>query len=166
MIEDLDRPVIAAVNGFALGGGTEIGPCLRFYLRFRECEVWSSRSDPRILPGFGGTQRLSRLIGKGKAKELIMTGKIIGAQEAYQLGIVNQVLPSGFSDGGDEKIGCSDRSQWSHWTEIGQDGGRCGFQYGLGRSLFLGILCLQPRFHHRGSEGRNDGFPREAKAEF
>jgi enoyl-CoA hydratase len=93
MIEDLDRPVIAAVNGFALGGGTELALACDFIYASENAKFGQPEVTLGILPGFGGTQRLSRLIGKGKAKELILTGKIIGAQEAFQLGIVNRVIP-------------------------------------------------------------------------
>jgi enoyl-CoA hydratase len=93
MIEDLDRPVIAAVNGFALGGGTELALACDFIYASENARFGQPEVTLGVLPGFGGTQRLSRLIGKAKAKELIMTGRIIGAQEAFQLGIVNRVLP-------------------------------------------------------------------------
>jgi enoyl-CoA hydratase len=93
MIEDLDRPVIAAVNGFALGGGTELALACDFIYASENARFGQPEVTLGVLPGFGGTQRLSRLIGKARAKELIMTGKIIGAQEAFQLGIVNRVLP-------------------------------------------------------------------------
>ncbi len=90
---DLWKPLIAAINGVALGGGLEIvlGCDIRIaaeHARFGVPEVTLG-----IFPGFGGTQRLSRLIGKGKAKELIMTGKMISAQEAYEMGIVNRIFP-------------------------------------------------------------------------
>jgi enoyl-CoA hydratase len=93
MIEDLDRPVIAAVNGFALGGGTEMALACDFIYASENAKFGQPEVTLGIFPGFGGTQRLPRLIGKGKAKELIMTGKIISAQEAFELGIVNRVFP-------------------------------------------------------------------------
>jgi enoyl-CoA hydratase len=93
MIQDLDRPVIAAVNGFALGGGTEIALACDFIYASENAKFGLPEVTLGIFPGFGGTQRLPRLIGKGKAKELIFTGKMISAQEAYQLGIVNRVFP-------------------------------------------------------------------------
>lgn len=93
MIEDLDRPVIAAVNGFALGGGTELALACDFIYASENAKFGQPEVTLGIFPGFGGTQRLPRLIGKGKAKELIMTGKIISAQEAFGLGIVNRVFP-------------------------------------------------------------------------
>jgi enoyl-CoA hydratase len=93
MIEDLDRPVLAAVNGFALGGGTELALACDFIYASENAVFGQPEVTLGIFPGFGGTQRLPRLIGKGKAKELIMTGKRISAQEAFQLGIVNRVFP-------------------------------------------------------------------------
>jgi enoyl-CoA hydratase len=93
MIQDLDRPVIAAVNGFALGGGTEIALACDFIYASENAKFGFPEVTLGIFPGFGGTQRLPRLIGKGKVKELILTGKMITAQEAFQMGIVNRVFP-------------------------------------------------------------------------
>ena len=93
MIQDLDRPVIAAVNGYALGGGTEIAVACDFIYAYENARFGLPEVTLGIFPGFGGTQRLPRLIGKGRAKELILTGKMITAQEAFQMGIVNRVFP-------------------------------------------------------------------------
>jgi len=93
MIQDLDRPVIAAVNGYALGGGTEIAIACDFIYASENARFGLPEVTLGIFPGFGGTQRLPRLIGKGNAKELILTGKMITAQEAFQMGIVNRVFP-------------------------------------------------------------------------
>ncbi len=95
MIQDLDRPVIAAVNGFALGGGTEIAIACDFIYASENARFGQPEVTLGIFPGFGGTQRLPRLIGKGRAKELILTGKMITAQEAFQMGIVNKIFPQG-----------------------------------------------------------------------
>jgi len=92
MIEDLDRPVLAAVNGFALGGGTELALACDFIYASENAKFGLPEVTLGIFPGFGGTQRLPRLIGKGKAKELIMTGKMISSQEAFALGIANRVF--------------------------------------------------------------------------
>ena len=93
MIQDLDRPVIAAVNGFALGGGTEIALACDFIYASENARFGFPEVTLGVFPGFGGTQRLPRLIGKGKVKELILSGKMITAQEAFQMGIVNRVVP-------------------------------------------------------------------------
>ncbi len=93
MFQELDRPVLAAVNGFALGGGTEIALACDFIYASENARFGLPEVTLGIFPGFGGTQRLPRLIGKGKAKELILTGKMISAEEAFQMGIVNRVFP-------------------------------------------------------------------------
>jgi enoyl-CoA hydratase len=93
MIQDLEQPVIAAVNGFALGGGTEIALACDFIYASENARLGLPEVTLGVFPGFGGTQRLPRLIGKGRAKELILTGKMITAQEAFQMGIVNKVFP-------------------------------------------------------------------------
>jgi len=93
MIQDLDRPVIAAVNGYALGGGMEIALACDFIYASENARFGVPEVTLGVFPGFGGTQRLPRLIGKGRAKELILTGKMITAQEAFQMGIVNRIFP-------------------------------------------------------------------------
>ena len=93
MIENLGKPVIAAVNGFALGGGLEIALACDFIYASEKAKLGIPEVTLGIFPGFGGTQRLPRLIGKGRAKELIFTGRMIDAHEAYGLGIVNKVFP-------------------------------------------------------------------------
>ncbi len=93
IIQDLDQPVIAAVNGFALGGGTEIALACDFIYASENARFGLPEVTLGIFPGFGGTQRLPRLIGKGRAKELVLTGKMVSAQEAFQMGIVNRVFP-------------------------------------------------------------------------
>jgi enoyl-CoA hydratase len=92
MFQDLDRPVIAAVNGYALGGGAEIALACDFIFASENARFGLPEVTLGIFPGFGGTQRLPRLIGKGRAKELILTGKMITAQEAFQMGIVNKIF--------------------------------------------------------------------------
>ena len=93
MIQDLDQPVIAAVNGFALGGGAEIALACDFIHASENARFGLPEVTLGIFPGFGGTQRLPRLIGKGRAKELILTGKMISVQEAFQMGMVNRIFP-------------------------------------------------------------------------
>jgi len=90
-IEYLNKPVIAAVNGVALGGGTELALACDIRIAASNASLGLTETRLAIIPGAGGTQRLPRLVGRGKAKELIFTGRRINAQEALQIGLVNQV---------------------------------------------------------------------------
>jgi enoyl-CoA hydratase len=93
LIENFPKPVIAAVNGFALGGGTEMALSCHVRIASENAKMGQPEVKLGLIPGFGGTQRLSRLVGKGQAMELILTGKIIGAREALEIGLVNRVVP-------------------------------------------------------------------------
>ena len=88
-IERLDKPVIAAVNGFALGGGCELSMVCDMRIASSNAKMGQPEVTIGIPPGWGGTQRLVKLVGPAKAKELIFTGKMISAQEAYEIGLVN-----------------------------------------------------------------------------
>ena len=90
-IELLNKPVIAAVNGIALGGGTELALACDIRIASANASMGLTETRLAIIPGAGGTQRLPRLIGKGKAKELIFTGRRVDAQEALQIGLVNSI---------------------------------------------------------------------------
>ena len=92
-IENLPQPVIAAVNGFALGGGCELACACDIRYASENAKFGQPEVGLGITPGFGGTQRLTRVVGRGHAKELIYTANIIDAQEALRIGLVNQVVP-------------------------------------------------------------------------
>ncbi len=94
-IERLGKPVIAAINGFALGGGCELAMACHLRIASDSAKLGQPEIALGIMPGFGGTQRLVRLCGRGAAMELCLLGKPIKAERALQLGIVNQVLPAG-----------------------------------------------------------------------
>ena len=90
-IEQFPKPVIAAINGFALGGGCELALACHLRLASSQALIGLPEVGLGLIPGYGGTQRLARLVGKGLALELILTGDPIGAQRAFQMGLVNQV---------------------------------------------------------------------------
>jgi enoyl-CoA hydratase len=92
-IEDLGKPVIAAINGFALGGGLEIALACHFRYASENAKMGLPEVGLGIIPGYGGTQRLPRIVGLGIALELITTGRMIDAAEALRIGLVNAVLP-------------------------------------------------------------------------
>lgn len=92
MVEKLEKPVIAAVNGFCLGGGNEIAMGCDIIIASDKAKFGQTEINIGIIPGGGGTQRLPRLIGACRAKELIFTGDIIRAEDAYRLGLVNRVV--------------------------------------------------------------------------
>ena len=91
-IENCPKPVIAAVNGFALGGGCELAMACHFRVASANAKFGQPEVNLGLIPGYGGTQRLTQLIGKGKAMELMMTADMIGADEAKALGLVNHVF--------------------------------------------------------------------------
>jgi len=92
-IENLPQPVIAVINGFALGGGCEIAMACDVRLASEKAKLGQPEVNLGIIPGYGGTQRLARLVGAGKAKQLIFTGDFISADEARRIGLVDEVYP-------------------------------------------------------------------------
>ena len=92
-LEKMPQATIAAVNGFALGGGCELAMSCDIRIAAANAKFGQPECNLGILPGFGGTQRLARLVGKGRAKELIFTCDYISADEAYRIGLANKVVP-------------------------------------------------------------------------
>ena len=92
-VENLTKPVIAAINGFALGGGLELAMSCHFRIASENAKMGLPETSLGVIPGYGGTQRLPQLIGKGRAMEMIMTANMISAEEALRFGLVNYVVP-------------------------------------------------------------------------
>ena len=93
LVENLGKPVIAAINGFALGGGCETAMACTIRIATDNAKFGQPEVKLGIIPGGGGTQRLPRLVGKGRALQLILSGEMISAQEAWRIGLVNEVVP-------------------------------------------------------------------------
>jgi enoyl-CoA hydratase/carnithine racemase len=94
LVENLGKPVIAAINGFALGGGCETAMACTIRVAVEHAKLGQPEVKLGLLPGGGGTQRLPRLVGKGRALQLILCGETISAQEAWRIGLVNEVVPA------------------------------------------------------------------------
>lgn len=122
MIEEMDKPVIAALNGSALGGGCELAMACDLRIAGDKVRLGQPEVKLGIIPGWGGTVRLARLVGEGMAREMIFTGRVLSAEEALRIGLVNVVVPhenlaeealkmaSGIADQGPLAIACAKRS--------------------------------------------------------
>ena len=94
LVENLGKPVVAAINGFALGGGCETAMACTIRIAVETAKFGQPEVTLGLVPGGGGTQRLPRLVGKGRALQLILSGEMISAQEAYRIGLVNEIAPA------------------------------------------------------------------------
>ena len=154
MIESFPIPVIAAVNGFALGGGNE----LAMSCDIRICSDNAVFGQPEvglgITPGFGGTQRLARLVGKGRAKELIFTCATIDAQEAYRIGLVNHVVPADELMATCRKMAETIRSKSGYAVSLAKDLIDRGMEMDLEGALAMEAISLGLSFaSHDKAEG-------------
>ena len=145
-IEACPKPVIAAINGVCLGGGLELAMCCHIRLAAEGARFGQPEINLGIIPGFGGTQRLSRLIGRSKATELILTGDLISAQEAKSLGLLSQVVPPEDllrqAQGLARKIASKGQLAVRSALRAIHDGGELGLREGLDlEARLFGELC-------------------------
>ena len=153
-IEVFPKPVIAAIHGFALGGGCELAMACDIRIASTTAKFGQPEVNLAIIPGGGGTQRLSRLIGLGRAKELVYTGGVIGAERAYELGLVNIVVPP-------EKVMEEARKMASKIVtkslpilRLAKEAMNCGANLDLDRALLLEIECFANCF---GTDDQTEG---------
>ena len=165
VIENLGKPVIAAVNGFALGGGCELAMACTIRLAVETAKFGQPEVTIGIIPGYGGTQRLPRLVGKGRALQLILTGDMIDAQEAYRIGLVNEIVaerqPHSAGGSHPEQDQCERPDRGQAGDRRREPGSR---REPRRRPEHRGV-ALRPVCRHRGHERGRRRVPREAQAE-
>ena len=165
-IENFPKPVIARINGIALGGGTEIALCCDIRIAADTAIMGLPEIKLGIIPGYGGTQRLQRLIGMGKAKEMILTGDHISAEEAHCLGLVNQVVPLSELDGSVIKLCEKISARGPIALHMAKAAINTGAQSDLSTGLDMEARCFSICF---GTEDRLEGmraFLEKRKANF
>lgn len=165
-IENFPKPVIARINGIALGGGTEIALCCDIRIAADTAIMGLPEIKLGIIPGYGGTQRLQRLIGIGKAKELILTGDHISAEEALCLGLVNQVVPLSELDDSVIKLCEKISARGPIGLHMAKEAINTGAQSDLSTGLDMEARCFSICF---GTEDRLEGmraFLEKRKANF
>lgn len=153
-IEDCRKPVIARINGYALGGGTEIALSCDIRVASDKAILGLPEIKLGIIPGAGGTQRLSRLVGAGKAKELIFTGDHISAQEAHAIGLVNHVVPPADLDAKVNELCRKIASKGSVALQMAKKAINAGMQADMKTALTIEAQCFSLCY---GTEDKAEG---------
>lgn len=165
-IERCPKPVIAAVNGFALGGGCELALGCDIRIVAENARFGQPEVNLGVIPGFGGTQRLARLIGKGRALELILTGEMIDAAEAYRIGLANKVVPLDQLLDTTKKMASAIISKGSYAVQLAKEAVHNGLELDLDRAnqyeAELFGLCFATADQKEGMEA----FLEKRQAEF
>ena len=164
LIENLGKPVIAAVNGFALGGGCETAMACTIRIAVESARFGQPEVTLGLVPGGGGTQRLPRLVGKGRALQLILSGEMITAQEAYRIGLVNEIVPAAELITRAEAILQKIAANAPDRRQVRARGGKQGDGDQPKRRPAARGLLLRALRRHRGQEGGHDRLPRKARA--
>ena len=165
-IEHFTKPVIARINGIALGGGTELALCCDIRVAADTAIMGVPEINLGIIPGYGGTQRLPRIVGVGMAKKLVLTGEHINAQEAYRIGLVDMIVPKAELDEAVAKLCKRIASKSPIALAMGKEAINMGMQADLRTGLSIEARCFCMCF---GSEDRVEGmnaFLEKRKPEF
>jgi enoyl-CoA hydratase len=165
-VEEYPKPIVAAINGFCLGGGCELALACDIRIASKKAKLGQPEINLGIIPGGGGTQRLTRLVGEGKSMELILTGKMVGADEAAAIGLVNEVVePEALMDRAMEVANAiAEKSPVALQAakEAVKTAARANLREGLDREIDLFALCF-------ASEDKEEGvraFLEKRKPEF
>ncbi len=153
-IEAFDRPVIAAINGFALGGGNELAMSCDIRIAAENAVFGQPELNLAIIPGYGGTQRLARLVGPGKAKEIIFADERISAQEALRIGLVQRVVPKGQALEEAKKLMKKITAKGPVAVKMAKKAINQGLKMSLKEGLDLEAVCEAVCF---GTEDKNEG---------
>lgn len=145
-IEQCPKPVIAAVNGFALGGGCELALACHIRIGAENAKFGQPEVNLGVIPGYGGTQRLARVVGPGRAAELILTGDMVDAQEAHRIGLVNRIVPRGEALAAAREMAAKIVAKGQPAVRLSLQALRCVPQMGLREGLateaaLFGIAC-------------------------
>ena len=165
LIENLGKPVIAAVNGFALGGGCEAALACTIRIASENAKFGLPEVKLGIIPGYGGTQRLPRLVGKGVAMQLILSGAMIDAQEAHRVGLVNEVVPAAELIARAEAILNQIGANAPLSIKYAIEAINKGLETSLAEGLASGIVARRHLHVDRGQEGRHVRVSGEAGGE-
>ncbi|MEN6464316.1 MAG: enoyl-CoA hydratase-related protein [Syntrophaceae bacterium] len=165
-IENFRKPVIARINGIALGGGTELACCCDIRVAADTAIMGVPEINLGIIPGYGGTQRLPRLVGMGMAKRMVLTGEHISAQEAFRIGLVDQLVPKAGLDEAVQKLCKRIASKSPIALSMGKEAINNGMQTDIKTAMGIEARCFCMCF---GSEDRIEGmkaFMEKRKPEF
>lgn len=165
-IEEFPAPVIAAVNGFALGGGNELMMACDLAIAEEGALFGQPETGLGIIPGFGGTQRLARLVGERKAKYLIYTGDRIAAKEADELGLINQIVPDGSSLEEAEKLAQRIAKQAPVAVKLAKESINYGIDAGVERGISFEVNAFSLCFGTEDQKIGMEAFKNREKPEF
>jgi len=154
-IEALKKPVVAAINGFALGGGCELAMACDLRIGSEKAKMGQPEINLGVIPGSGGTQRLTRLVGSARAKELLFTGKVIDASTAHSYGLLNQVTPANSLMEETRKIALEIASKSSLTIELMKSAVNTGRNLDLPSALDYEIECFSQCF---ATQDQREGF--------